>query len=304
MVYGQPKTHKIECFARYVASIRGSVDLETDSCYPAPMRKLRRQLEDRMAQLDSVAVAFSGGVDSGLVLALAELSLPGKVLALTADSPALPRAELEAACRLTELLGVPHEIVSTQETQEPDYRRNETSRCYFCKSTIYAAMGEQARSMGYPVLLDGTSGEDESDTLRPGLAAARELGVLSPLAEAGLDKMTVRRLARRLGLPVWDKPAFACLASPLPFGEMITDEKLSTIEAAENALRALGFRAFRVRHHGPVARIELPEQELVRALAPIVRSRLIAEIRAAGFPYVTIDLAGLRSGSMAEALAP
>ncbi len=266
------------------------------------MRQLCDQLETRIAGYGRVAVAFSGGVDSGLILGLAARVLSGKVLALTADSPALPRAELESALRLTRLLGIPHEVVATRETDDPEYQRNETSRCYHCKQTIYTAMRDRAAALGYPVLLDGTNGEDAADRLRPGLAAGRELGIESPLADAGLGKQQIRRLARRLGLPVWAKPAFACLASRLPFGERVTDQKLATVESAEAALREMGFRAFRVRHHGNIARIELPPEELARALAPAVRERLISQIRAAGYVYVTLDLAGLRSGSMAEAL--
>lgn len=270
--------------------------------YDVPMKDLRRSLEARILALGRVAVAFSGGVDSGLVLALARRVRPD-VLALTADSPALARAELAGARRICAALGVGHGVIATAETEAPGYRANAPSRCYHCKQSIYVTLGDAAREAGCEALLDGSTGEDLGERLRPGLAAGRELGVVSPLAEHGLGKAEVRRLARRLGLSIWGKPAFACLASRFPFGVEVTPPGMARVEAAEAVLRALGFHAFRVRDHRPIARVELPPAELGRALAPRVRRRIVDGLRAAGFTYVTLDLEGLRSGSL-EALLP
>lgn len=250
--------------------------------------------------LGRVAVAYSGGVDSTLVLKAAIDAL-GKdnVVALLAVSPSLPQLEKEEAVTLAAELGARLELLPTEETDDPQYRANAPNRCYFCKDHVYRSLRQFAEQHGIAHVLDGMNAEDTLD-VRPGRAAARELKILSPLHELGLSKKDVRATARTLGLPNWDKPAAACLASRVPYGTSVTPKLLSQIERAEAALFDLGFRELRVRHHHDVARLEMPEADLLRVLQQ--RQEITAAIRAAGYTYVTLDLAGLRSGSMNEVL--
>lgn len=258
------------------------------------------KLQARLHSLGRVAVAYSGGVDSALLLHVAVQALGApNVVALLAVSPSLPVAEKEAAVALAQQIGARLELLPTGETDDPAYQANAPNRCYFCKDHVYRALRSYAATHEFVHVLDGMNAEDTLD-LRPGRAAARELGILSPLHELGFTKQQVRAAARTLGLPNWDKPAAACLASRVPYGTSVTPRLLSQIERAEAALFDLGFRELRVRHHGDVARLELTEADLPRALQQ--RHQITAALRAVGYVYVTLDLLGLRTGSMNEVL--
>ena len=259
-------------------------------------------LQRLLAQFDGVrdaCVAFSGGVDSSLVLAAAARALgPGRVVAVTATSPTYLEEELAAATAVAASLGVEHAVVATHEFDDPRFVENSRERCYHCKAGMLEALVEVAAAHGGATLVDGANADDAGDH-RPGMRAAAERGVLQPLLAAGIGKAEVRRLARALGLPTWDAPQQACLASRLPYGEAITPEKLAAVAGAERALHELGFRQCRVRYHGDVARLEIEAGDLERAFA--LREELSRRVRAAGFTYVALDLDGFRTGSMNEA---
>jgi uncharacterized protein len=242
-------------------------------------------------------VAFSGGVDSTLVLAVARQALGDRVVALTAVSASLPAAERTEARALAARLGARHLEVASREADDPRYVENGEDRCYHCKRALYRLCREVAVAEGLAVVLDGFNADDRRDH-RPGHRAAEEAGVLSPLAEAGLTKPEVRALSEALGLPTWDKPALACLASRIPYGTPVTAARLGQVERAEAAVRALGLRCFRVRHHGEVARLEVAEEELPAAFA--LRAELARAIRSAGFGAAALDLEPFRSGRMNE----
>ena len=257
------------------------------------------RLEAELAQLSSACVAFSGGVDSSLVLAVAARVLgPARVVAFTAVSETYLPEELQAARDLAAGLGVRHVVVETHEFDDPDFTGNPRERCYYCKRELVAEMTRVAAAQGCDALLDGANLDDLGDH-RPGMRATAEAGVAHPLLAAGLGKDEVRRLSRALKLVTWDAPQQACLASRIPYGETITVEKLRTVAAAERALRELGFRQCRVRHHGSVARVEVESGDLERAFA--ARGAIARRLRALGFTYVALDLDGFRSGSMNEA---
>lgn len=256
-----------------------------------------------LEEMGSVAVAFSAGVDSTLVLRAAIDALgPANVVAVTGRSDSLARSEFQAALALAERLGVEHIIVDTDEFEKPEYLANPPDRCYHCKTSLYEAMRALVRRRGLGGIVNGTNADDLSDW-RPGIQAAREFGVRAPCAEAGLTKAEIRELSRRLGLPTHDKPASPCLSSRVEPGEAITPEKLRRIEAAEEFLRGLGFRELRVRHHHRLARIEVPAEEIARLVAPGVREAIDRRLRELGFVWVCVDLRGLRSGSMNEVWA-
>ena len=248
----------------------------------------------------SVLVAYSGGVDSALVMTAAHRALGDRALACIGVSPSYPLREQRDAIALAEQCDIPYRTVSTEEHLDPNYAANPGNRCYFCKSELYGRLAQLAREEGWAVVCDGTNASDLGDH-RPGRVAAAEQAVRSPLVELNLTKAQVRALAREMGLPVWDKPAMACLSSRVPTGTPITPELLRQIEAAEDVLVRLGFRQFRVRHHGDVARIELPRDAFGRAIEH--HRPLVEGLRAAGYRHVTLDLAGFRGGAAEESLA-
>ena len=260
------------------------------------------RLRGLLAALPRAVVAFSGGVDSSLLAAAAAAALGDRALAVTGVSDSLAAGERAEARRVAAAIGIAHREIATHELDRPRYAGNSPDRCFECKDELYALLGALAREdLGGAVVLDGANADDRGD-FRPGRRAAQAHGVRSPLAEAGFTKADVRALARRLGVPTWDKPAMACLASRIPYGSEVTPEKLRQVAAAEEALRALGFRELRVRHHGAVARVELGADELDAALAGPLRARVAAAVKAAGFAYAAVDLEGFRSGSLNEVL--
>jgi uncharacterized protein len=266
------------------------------------LEKRLEELEAMVAPYGSALVAFSGGVDSSLALAVAARALPKEeVLAVTSNNETYLPSELGQAEALARSLGVEHLVVNTRELDDPNYAKNPTNRCYFCKVTLYSDLKVMAEEKGYACVVDGANKDDEGD-YRPGRKAAKELGVVSPLSLAGVGKAEVRELARYLGLPTWDKPAFACLSSRFQYGERITAEKLRQVDAAEAFVRSLGFRQFRVRHHERLARLEIARDEMARALEPDVSAAIVRELKAVGYRYVSLDLQGYRTGSLNEGL--
>jgi pyridinium-3,5-biscarboxylic acid mononucleotide sulfurtransferase len=264
-----------------------------------PEKRLE-ELEAMIAPYGSALVAFSGGVDSSLALAVAARALPKEsVLAVTSNNETYLPSELEQAEAFVCSLGVEHLVVNTRELDDPNYARNPANRCYFCKSTLYSDLRALAQEKGYACVVDGANKDDEGD-YRPGRKAAKEIGVASPLAMAGLGKAEVRELARYLGLRTWDKPALACLSSRFPYGQEITPEKLAQVAKGEEFMRSRGYEQVRVRHHGEIARLEVGAAELERAFSE--REEISAELKAAGFLYVTLDLGGYKPGSLNAAL--
>jgi uncharacterized protein len=255
------------------------------------LEKLRRWMDSFSAAL----VAYSGGVDSALVLAVAHQRLGNRAIGCIGVSPSYPQRELDAATGLAGRLGIRYRLVQTQEHLDPRYAANPANRCYYCKGELYQRLSSIAAEEGCEVILDGTNASDLLEH-RAGYTAARERGVRSPLAELGITKQQVRQLALKMELPVWDKPASPCLASRVPTGVAIVPLLLSRIEKAEDVLARLGFKGFRVRHHGEVARIELPEESLGAAIEQ--RAAILAGVRAAGYRFVSLDLAGLQSGAL------
>jgi uncharacterized protein len=256
-------------------------------------------LVDRLRAWPSLVVAYSGGVDSAYLAYAASRVLGRQALAVTADSPSYPERHRAMALAIASDFSLQHEIIHTDELDRPEYRANATDRCYFCKHELYTKLTAIARSRGFAAVADGSNADDRGD-YRPGRRAAREFGVVSPLDEAGLSKADIRALSHAAGLPTWDEPASACLSSRIPYFSEVTDAKLRQIESAEAALRALGFRVLRVRHHDDIARIELGRDEMPRALDPLVSAAIDRELRALGYKYVTLDLKGYRLGSLNE----
>ena len=276
----------------------------------AMQAEVTRTVEEKMdalkailADMGSVIVAYSGGTDSAFLAATAHDVLGDKALAVTAKSPSLAPSELREAVELAERLGLRHRIVETHEVEREDYAANNPNRCFFCKDELYTYLSAYAEDEGYDSIANGTNTDDLGD-FRPGLNAAKQYGVRSPMVEADLSKAEIRELSKDMDLPTWDKPAQACLSSRIPYGSMVTVEALTRIAQAEEYLHdEIGIRQLRVRHHDTVARIEVEPQDFITLTDEAVREEVVRKFREIGYSYVTLDLQGFRSGSMNEVLA-
>ncbi len=272
-----------------------------------PLSDELRAKRDRLIELlrgyGSCAVGFSGGLDSSVLAKAAAVALGEKAVAVTAIGASIATGELDEAREVARQIGIRHEIVESHEMDDPGYRRNAADRCYFCKSALADEIRATAERLGLNVIVDGRNRDDLGDH-RPGIRAANERNMRGPLAECELTKDELRQLARHWNLPIWDKPATPCLSSRIAYGEEVTPERLRMVDRAEQFLRELGFRPFRVRYHrGDMARIEVPASELSRFADESLRRRIVEHLKLAGFKYVTLDLEGFRSGSMNVLLA-
>jgi uncharacterized protein len=263
----------------------------------------RQDLERRVQSLGRTLVAYSGGVDSAFLAHVAHRVLGNDVLAVIADSPSLARTQLTDAVSFAREQGFALEVIATAEMSRPDYIRNDGMRCFHCKDELFTVMDELRRTRGFDTIAYGVNADDQGD-FRSGQRAARNHQITTPLLDAGLGKAEIRALARNAGLRVWDKPASACLSSRIEYGRPVSAEALRTVEQGEEALRTLGFRQFRVRHHGETVRIEIAPDELARALNPQMAEEFTRIFKSLGYAFVTLDLEGFRSGSMNALLPP
>lgn len=261
------------------------------------LEQKNQALRARLAELGSLLVAYSGGTDSAFLAWIAHQVLGHQMLAVLADSPSLPRRELKLAIEFAEQWKIPLKVVVTDEMSRPEYTRNDGSRCFHCKDELFTVMEQERSALNFRHIAYGKNLDDEGD-FRPGQRAAEQHRVVAPLAEAGLTKQDIRSLSQHFGLSTWDKPAAACLSSRIEYGREVTRDALTAIEAGEEALRELGFRQMRVRHHGEIVRIEVSREELDRAFSAEIAAKLVPIFKKLGFKYVTLDCEGYRSGSM------
>jgi uncharacterized protein len=259
-------------------------------------------LKDNMKKRGSAAIAFSGGVDSTFLVKVAQVVLGDKLIAVTATSSTYPERELKEAIKYAEDMGVKHLIISSEELEIEGFASNPKNRCYYCKKELFTKIKDVAKEHGVEYVFDGSNFDDTGD-YRPGMQAARELEVVSPLKEAQLTKADIRELSKELGLPTWNKPSFACLSSRFPYGKKITIPKLKMVEEAEQFLLDMGLRQVRVRHHGEIARIEVSPEERVKFFDVEVMDKIGDKFKKIGFAYVTLDILGYRTGSMNEVLS-
>jgi pyridinium-3,5-biscarboxylic acid mononucleotide sulfurtransferase len=265
------------------------------------MEEKENLLLSRLAEIPSMIVALSGGADSAYLAWAANRALGSRALSVTALSPSFSAHDRQMVAEFVSKAELRHEFIETHEMENPAYRANQPDRCYFCKDELFSMLDELARSRGFAAVAYGVNADDTLD-FRPGHRAATEHKVLAPLLDAGLAKSEIRALSKRAGLPTWNRPASACLASRVPYGTEVTAERLALVERGEGALRELGFRQFRVRIHDNLARVEISPDELARALSPEMAATIADRLKAAGFAYVTLDLQGYRQGSLNEAL--
>lgn len=260
------------------------------------------KLKDYIKELGSVIIAFSGGVDSTFLSKVCFDVLNDSAMAVTATSSTYPEREFKEAIELAKDIGIKHKIIHSEELDIKGFKENPINRCYYCKSELYSKLKRVAVEEGFKHIIDGTNADDIGD-FRPGRKAAKELGVKSPLLECGFTKQDIRDMSKKLGLPTWDKPAYACLSSRFPYGEEITNKKLKMVEKSEEYLLSLGFTGFRVRHHGDIARIELKQDQIDKMLNHKIREEVSKKLKEIGFKYVSLDLEGYRTGSMNEAVS-
>lgn len=273
---------------------------ETAEITPTNLSKYEK-LKNLLGEMGKVLVAFSGGVDSSFLLKVAVDVLGENVLAVIASSETYPEKERDEAVKLAKRLNVRHKVIQTKELENPDFVHNPPERCYFCKMELFSKLKDIAESEGIPYVLDGSNFEDTSD-FRPGAKAAEELDIRSPLKEVGLVKQEIRQLSKYVDLPTWNKPSLACLSSRFPYFTEIEPESLKQVAQAEEFLKGLGFNQVRVRHHGQIARVEIEPQEFSKIVEKATKEKIINAFKKFGFIYITLDLAGFRSGSMNEPL--